>query len=217
MGFNASSGKPAWCLGNVLMSIMSPWVTAGIKRGCQGGQDPSCASHSSAAPDFGAFGGMGMRVFPLGFGVLCQKGSGISRVWLWLSGLSKMRGGGRFSLTPQVSSPEGWHCKGGEQTLGDRACRATARGQQGPALGAPAQPWLQCPAQEAMRGCCKSQSCLSSGIKNVQRLITARASLRSRHRGRAGTAAAGRAAGESWAEGTQNQSPGGFSVGESPP
>lgn len=65
-----------------------------------------------------------MRVFPLGFGVLCEKGSGISRVWLWLSGLSKMRGGGRFSLTPQVSSPEGWHCKGGEQTFGDRACRA---------------------------------------------------------------------------------------------
>lgn len=61
MGFNASFGKAAWCLGNVLMSIMSPWVTAGRKSGYEGRQDPS-----SAAPDFPAFEGMDTKVFPLG-------------------------------------------------------------------------------------------------------------------------------------------------------
>lgn len=76
MAFNASFGEAVWCLGNVLRSIMSPWVTAGMKSGYEGREGLSFASHSSAAPDFHAFEGMGMKVFPLGCAKRAEASSG---------------------------------------------------------------------------------------------------------------------------------------------
>lgn len=158
MGFNASFGKPAWCLGNVLMSIMSPWVTAGIKSGCEGRQDLSFASHSSAAPDFRAFEGMDVKVFPLGSwgdepkGLRHHQGLAVAQ---W-----PLQNEGWRAIHPDptgLQPPVG--CRDGEQSFQDRPCRA--RGHQSPALGTPAQPWLQCPAQEVTRAHCKSQRCLS--------------------------------------------------------
>lgn len=146
MGFNASFGKPAWCLGNVLMSIMSPWVAAGIKSGYEGRQDLSFASHSSAAPDFHAFEGRDTKVFPVGSwcdvpeGLRHHQGLAVVQWPLqnegWRAIYPHPTG---FQPPVSLDSPVGWHRtgKGGEQTFWDRPCRARARGQQGPALGTP--------------------------------------------------------------------------------
>lgn len=89
-------------------------------------------THSSAAPDFHAFEGMGVKVFPtwcdVPEGLRHQQGLAVGQWPLQNEGWRVI-----YADPRELGQP----CKGGEQTFQHRAGRARARGHQGLAMGTP--------------------------------------------------------------------------------